>query len=155
MENSSQMGRIYKVKWRWSVFPVFLLALGSYTTVELLTGALQPTRRFGMFSSASLLLGGGLFTAAGFSSRIIITDDAIEKRNMFLKNRLLLSEIRGRRESLSANWLSVTDTWKLEPKDSKARPIEISSSFNLDEVFYTWMDQIPDLDEDDVSDPCA
>ncbi len=155
MENSSQVTRVYRLKWWGWAFPLICLAVGSYSTVGLMTGRLHPGRRFGMFSAVSVLVGGVLFTVAASTTTLILTGDAIELRNFFERKRLTLSEIRGRREIINATRLILSDSWKLEPKDSKARPIYIGNSFNLDEVFYAWMDQIPDLDEDDVSDPCA
>jgi len=151
MENSSQVTRVYRLKWWGWAFPLVCLAVGSYSTVGLMTGGLHPGRRFGMFSGVSLLVGGVVLTAAAFTTKLILTDDAIELRSIFQRNRLAVSEIRGRREIINATGLILSDSWKLEPKDSKARPMSISNSFTLDNVFSEWLDKLPDLDEQDES----
>jgi hypothetical protein len=94
---------------------------------------------------------GAIATAITFTSRITLSDDAIELRNILEKRRLLISEIRGRREIVRASSEGITSTWKLVPKGDKARALALSNSFAFDEVFYEWLNKIPVLDAEDVS----
>jgi hypothetical protein len=74
------------------------------------------------------------------------SDDAIELRNILEKRRLLVSEIRGRREIVRAGRAGITSTWKLVPKGERARPLALSNSFAFDGVFYEWLNKIPVLE---------
>jgi hypothetical protein len=148
---ASLMARVYKQNWRAWAFPVFLFVLGNYCVVGLMKGTLHPTRRFGMFSAVGLLVGGGILAAVAFTTRLILTDDAIELRSILQKNRLTLGEIRGRREVIVAGRLGLADSWKLVPNDSRARTINVGSYFTLDDAFYEWLDKIPSLDAEDES----
>jgi hypothetical protein len=94
------------------------------------------------------LLFGALATAITFTSRITLSDDAIELRNALEKRRLLVSEIRGRREIVRADREGFTSTWELVPKGDKPRKLSLSSSYAFDEVFYEWLNKIPVLEED-------
>ena len=151
MEASTLIARVYRLNWRAWIFPVLVFTLGAYGTVGLMRGLLHPTRRFGMFSTVTLLVVGGLLTASALTTRLILTDDAIELRSILQRNRLAVTEIRGRRESISRGLTGMSDSWKLEPKESRARSIDIGSFFILDNVFYEWLDKIPSLDEQDES----
>ena len=150
MENSSAIGRVYRTSWRARAFPLILLALGSFETVGLLTGRLEGSEGYEMFWPFGLVLGGAIFTAAIFTRKVILMDDAIEVRNVFGTNRILYSEIRGRRETVWYGLIGVSGTWKLERKTDAARPIYINNSYTLDNVFFEWFNQIPDLDAEDV-----
>jgi hypothetical protein len=97
------------------------------------------------------LVVGAVATAITFTSKITLSDDAIELRNILEKKRLLVSEIQGRREIVRADIEGITSTWKLIPKGEKARPLSLSNSFEFDAVFYEWLDMIPVLDAEDVS----
>ncbi len=94
---------------------------------------------------------GAIATAITFTSRITLSDEAIELRNILEKKRLLISEIRGRREIVRASSEGITSTWKLVSKDGKARTLALSNSFAFDGVFYEWLNKIPVLDAEDVS----
>lgn len=106
-----------------------------------------------------------MFAASAFFSRVILFDNAIEMRTIFSKNRLLFSEIRGRRESADIGLTgieivdriirNITSSWELEPTDNKLKSINIHNFFTLDNVFYEWFNQIPDLDAEEVPEPCA
>jgi hypothetical protein len=139
------------MNWRGWAFPVVCLAIGSFETVGFLTGKLEPSRRFGMFGAVSLMIGGVIFTALALSSRVILSNDAIERRSILRNKRLLFSEIRGRREIVSSGPKGITSSWTLEPKDNCERPIDISNFFALDDVFYQWFNQLPVLGTEDVN----
>jgi len=147
MDSSPQVARVYKLHWKWRIFPVFLLVLGTISTCGLMTGRLQPTRRFGMFSSVTLLVAGAVLTAHAFTAKIILSNDAIELRGFLENGCRLIREIRGRSESIVAGRLGISDSWKLEPKDRRVRTMSVSNSFALDNVFYAWLDRIPAIDD--------
>jgi len=94
---------------------------------------------------------GAFLTAIALSTKVILSNETIEKRNIFNNNTLLFSEIRGLRETIHRNLIGLTTSWKLEPKDKNAHPIEVSTAFTLDDVFCEWFDQLPDLDVEDVT----
>jgi len=155
MTNSSTIGRVYKLNWRGWIFPVTCLAIGTFETVGFLTGKLEPGPRFGMFGSVSLMIGGVVFAASAFTSKVILSDNTIEVRGIFYRNRMLFSEIRGRRETVKKSLTGISSSWKLEPREDTAHAIDINNFFTYDDVFYTWFNQIPDLDAEDVPEPCA
>jgi len=156
------VARVYRLSWRGWIFPLIVLAAGIDGTVGHLTGSSKPySRDNGMFGSVSLMVGGVLLAISAFSSKVILSDDAIEMRTIFSKNRLLFSEIRGRRESADIGLTgsetvdrimrNIASSWKLEPTDNKLNSININNSFALDDAFYEWFNQIPDLDDEDVT----
>jgi len=147
MESSSQVARVYKLHWKWRIFPVALLVLGMIGTCGLLTGRFHPTRRFGMFSSITLLLAGTVLTAHAFTVKIVLSDDAIQRRGFLENGCLLIGDIRGRSETIVAGRLGITDTWKLVPQDPKVPTMSVSNSFNVDNVFYAWLDRIPAISD--------
>jgi hypothetical protein len=158
MENPSQFARVYTLNWKWKAFPVFLLVLGTISTYGLMTGRFHPTRRNGMFPAITLLVAGAVLTAHSFTAKIILSEDAIERRGFLENGRLLISDIRGRSETIVAGRLGISDTWKLVPTDRKVRTMSVSNSFNLDNVFYAWLDRIsaisdPDNPEEETQHP--
>jgi hypothetical protein len=138
------------MNWRGWVFPLIFIAVGSINSAGYLTGGLEPGRRGEMFGAVSLIIGGFIFAAAVFTSRVILMDDAIEVRDVLGTNRMLFSEIRGKRELVQYGLTGVSSSWKLEQKEDAAPPIDINNSYTFDNVFHEWLDQIPDLDAEDV-----
>ena len=153
MQSSSQVVRVYRLNWRWRIFPVFRLLLGMISAYGLMTGRLHSrfhsSRPFGMFQSITLLVAGTVLTAHAFTVKIILSDDAIQKRGLLENGRLLISEIGRRSETIVAGRLGISDSWRLEPKDPGVRTMSVSNSFNLDNVFYTWLGRIPAISDPD------
>lgn len=145
--------RVYKMSRQARLSSLLLLSLGTFSSVEFLTGVLAVDYRHTRLMIMGLvsLVIGAIATAITFTSRITLSDDAIELRNVLEKRRLLISEIRGRREIVRASSAGITSTWKLVPRDDKARALALSNSFAFDGVFYEWLNQIPLLDVEDVS----
>ena len=168
MESSPMVARVYRLNWRGWAFPLFVLAIGLCQTVGYYTEALHRSR-YGpvvdVVGGFGLLAGGFILTISAFSSKLILSDDAIEVRDFFSTNRLLFSEIRGQRERdcigltgferVDMALTNIASTWKLEPKNDGARAIEIRNVFAFDDAFYEWFNQIPDLDEEDETTPSA
>jgi hypothetical protein len=144
------ISRVYKMSRRARFLSLLCLSLGVFNSVLFLTGALSVTYRHArmMIIGVGALLFGALATAVTFSSRITLSDDAIELRNILEKRRLLISEIRGRREIVRAGREGFTSTWELLPKGDMPRKLSLSSSYAFDEVFYEWLNKIPALEED-------
>jgi hypothetical protein len=146
MEQSSLVARVYKMNWRGWVLPLFCFIVGATHTLGILTGRIEPGHRLGIMGAIGLLISGALMTAITFSSRIMLSSDAIEERNILYTTHLLLCEIRGRREIVTNGWTGIHSRWKLEPKDEKLRTFEIGSNYTVDSSFREWLNQIPDLD---------
>ena len=154
MKNSFTIGRVYRMSWRARVLSLFLLLTGAFTSAEFLTGALSLTKyryfRLMIMGIVSLVIG-ALATAITFTSKITLSSDAIELRDILHKKRLHVSEIRGRNEIVHTGSKGITSTWKLVPKDDRARTLALSNSYTFDDVFYEWLNQIPVLDAEDVN----
>jgi hypothetical protein len=146
MEQSSLGARVYKMNWRGWVSPLFCFFVGAAHTIAILSGRIEPGHLLGILGPICLLLSGALMTAITFSSRIILTGDAIEERNILYMTHLVLSEIRGRREIVTSGWTGIHSRWKLEPKDEKLRTFKIGNYYTVDSAFREWLNQIPDLD---------
>lgn len=163
MVSSSMIGRVYRMNWRGWALPVLCLAIGIYETVGLLTGKIEPGSHYGssrpelgMFGSVGLLIGGAIFTAMTFFTRVTFTDDAIELRGIFESRKLPFSEIRGRHETMADictfRFYSFRfSNWTLVPKKANLQPINVSNFYKFDDVFYEWLYQLPDLDAEDGS----
>jgi hypothetical protein len=151
MNNSPTIARVYNMNWRGWALPVFCLAMGSFSTAGLLTGKLQRDARFGIYSAVGVFLVGTLYTAGAFTTRITLTSDAMEWRNIFFRNRLSLDEIRGRREVVRKGLRGFRDIWRIVPKDGKGIPIDFGNNFTLDDAFFEWLSHIPDLDAEDAT----
>lgn len=147
------IGRVYKMSRRARFLSLFLLLLGVFSSVEFLTGVLPVNFRHIRLLAIGIisLVIGAVATVITFTSKITLSDDTIELRNILEKRRLLISEIRGRREIVRAGRDGITSTWKLVPKGDKARTLALSNSFAFDGVFYEWLNKIPVLDVEDVN----
>ena len=152
-ENSSLTSRVYKMSWRARFFSLFLLLIGSITSIEFLTGVHSITNyrylRLMIMGIVAMVFG-AIATAFTFTSKITISDNAIELRDILHKKRLLISEIRGRQEIVHTGRDGITSTWKLVPKDDTARALAISNSYAFDNVFYEWLNKIPVLYAEDT-----
>jgi hypothetical protein len=154
MANSSMFGRVYKMNWRGRAFPLSALLIGAFGLVGISTGVFPLANyrdiRF-VISCVLSLVFGAISTPITFTAKITLLDDAIELRDVLHTRRLLISEIRGRQEIVHAGSKGITSTWKLVPKDDRARTLALSNSYTFDDVFYEWLNQIPVLDAEDVN----
>lgn len=135
------------------VWSLVLFSLGTFSSVEFLTGRLAVNHKNAEFLIIGIIaqVVGAFATAMTFTSRVTLSDDAIELRNFFEKKRMLNSEIRGRIELVRATSKGMKSTWKLVPKDNKARTLGLSNSFAFDSTFCEWLDRIPSLDAEDLN----
>src|SRR5258708_964690 len=87
-----------------------------------------------------------LLVALVFLSRVILTPDSIESRELFSRGKLLRDEILGRRLQQNPRGPA---SLVLVPRDSSAKRLKFATFYNFDETFWGWVDSLPDLDEVD------
>lgn len=79
-------------------------------------------------------------------SRIILTPDSIESRELFSRGKLLRDDILGRRlQENSKGPASLV----LVPRDSSVKRLKFSTFYNFDQTFWDWIELLPDLDQAD------
>jgi len=81
-----------------------------------------------------------------FLSRVILTPDSIESRELFSGGKLLRQDILGRRLQENKNSPA---SLVLVPRDSSTKRLEFATFYNFDETFWEWIDSLPDLDDED------
>lgn len=89
--------RVYRMSRQARLFSLLLLSLGTFSSVEFLTGVLAVNYRHTrlMIMGIVSLVIGAIATAITFTSKITLSDNAIELHNILEKRRLPISEIRG------------------------------------------------------------
>ena len=84
------------------------------------------------------------------SARIVVSSEAVEKKTLFKTDRLRFDQILGRREKLHRNFDgSYIRYLQVIPRDSLLPVIQFQKFYVLDAAFYTWYDDLPDLDASD------
>jgi hypothetical protein len=97
------------------------------------------------WSAISLFAAGWM--AYVFSAAIRLSNSAIEKRTIVKTDRLRFDEILGRREKVHRNFDgSYIRYLQVVPRDSLRPAIQFQKFYVLDAAFYTWYDDLPDLD---------
>jgi hypothetical protein len=159
MKCQPPIGRVYHMTWLRQFLAVFVSAFG----VSLVTGiwivplfrASDFEGREASFTIAFIFLilfllvgvGGAIFA---FRSTITFTDDAIVVRNLFGEKRMLVSEIRGRREYVSSSSEGGgTRYLKLVAHDYNLPAIEFEKSYAFDADFWRWFNSLYNLDADE------
>jgi len=94
----------------------------------------------------AFLLLSSLLVAVLFLSRVILSPDSIESRELFSRGKLSRDEILGRR--LQENPRGPASL-VLVPRDSSAKRLKFATFYNFDETFWGWVESLPDLDEKD------
>lgn len=152
MTGESTTVRVYAMSRQARIWSIILLLLGAFSSVEFLTGRIVLDFRHAelMITGIIALAVGAFGTAYTFTARVTLSDYGIELRNLLEKKRLRSSEIRGRIEIVRASSKGTTSTWKVVPKDHKARTLTLSPSFAFDSAFYEWLNKIPPLDSEDL-----
>ena len=85
-----------------------------------------------------------------FSAAIVLSSNAVEKRNLWRRDRLRFDQILGRREKLHRNFDgSYIRYLQVVPRDSLMPIIQFQKFYTLDAAFYAWYDDLPDLDASD------
>jgi hypothetical protein len=158
MENSSLVARVYKPKWGGKILALFAFVCGTLGSVGYLSGRFPITTRREYLLvplSIGMMISGFFLTAYLLTARIILSYDAIESRSIFGRKRLLFSDIRGRHEIVTSSRYGITSKFKLESKIKHGHILYLDNSFTFDDAFYNWLYQLPDLDAEDVPEPCA
>ena len=144
--------RTYRSSVRSNLFIVVVYCLGSAISLAFLvffaTGPGDATPAVRVFSAAffALLLLGSIY---GFvvmlTAQVVLETSGIESRNYFSSKNMLRESIAGVRV-VPTRYVS---TLVLVPRDKSQQKLKISLYFPLDELFYDWLQGIPDLDEQD------
>jgi hypothetical protein len=144
--------RVYTMGWLRRAGALFYLVLGFFLTLASWTGPVSGTEKshpFGMLISAAVLLFGLYRSANDFLAAVSLFPDAIEVRTLFKRERLPFSGIRGRREYVGYAGRSRTAYLKLEPNAAGLPSLVFEKDYSLDEEFFRWFNDLPDLDEAD------
>jgi hypothetical protein len=96
-------------------------------------------------ATAGITLSGIYLTADAFTQAIVLRDDAIEKRTIFVTQRLEFARIRGRREYDEEGYDSNTRYLELVPSDYRLPTLKFEKYFTFDREFYAWFNSFPDL----------
>jgi hypothetical protein len=101
-----------------------------------------------MVLSVAFAVVGGFLVPLAYKSAVILLEDAIELRTIFVRKRLLFVAIRGRREYVvnGGGDEGSTRYLRLEPNDDRLPALDFARNFNFDGAFYAWFNKLPDLD---------
>jgi hypothetical protein len=143
------------MKWLDRVGAVLAMAAGAVLCTFVLRDWIDPIVRshksntIGLLVSAALLLYGTYKTANAFISTVTLFPHSVEVRTAFSRQSLSTKQIRGRREYAN-NW-GRSKTWYycLVSNDDKLGTLDFEQDFNFDEAFFSWFNQLPDLDAAD------
>jgi hypothetical protein len=158
MNAPAPVNRVYRTK-LWHLALAF--AILPYGFFSLLTEFRKMPSAEGRFDATDVVLGiisvaiGVYLTIRFFSFRVTFTLDAVEQSNIFNSKRLPYSAIRGRREYVVRGGEDGGETryLKLEPNDDRFPTLDFMKAYNFDDAFYSWFNQLPDLDEEDKTRP--
>jgi hypothetical protein len=136
------------------VVSIVLLVAGLLLTVgiwcSVLTGAREPKFLEMMFPLVFSLVA-AVFTLRSFQNTVRLSQDGLEFRGPSGTCVLPLDKIKGRRRYLRRGGVNTPDVWHLvlEPNDDRYTRIDLEELYRFDEIFYTWFNALPDLDEID------
>jgi hypothetical protein len=118
--------------WLWPASCIGLAVLGVFL------GADRPSGRVDFLAQAFLIVGVALAWAA-YISRTIVTEQTVERRDLFGTRRLERSEIRGYRRQAASRYSSANF---LLFAGEAVRPLRIADTTAVD---GTWVGGLPDL----------
>jgi hypothetical protein len=150
MEGAQQVGavrRVYRYKGLQRDFCVILgLVFGMAGCGVAVAAFLQPSDLLApLLIFAAILVGLGVFMfALAFSSSLVIDGTRIEVRAPFSSRATDLGEVEGFRTSGPGSG----DSWTLILK-SGSGTFPVPSSFETDDAFQSWLQQVPNLDARD------
>lgn len=154
MKHPTPAPNVYSMTGWTRFFGPLVAMIGAWTLNDSLSGrpiymrgGVLPTP-VGIFMSFGLLLGGLVISASAFTVRFRISADSIQIGDVFGKKTLAFDAIRGRREYATGSGRLTTVHFKLEPKDNGSVGLTFQNSFNFDDQFWLWFDQLPDLDSE-------
>ena len=157
MQNPPPLLRVYRPKWGWRIFSLFFPVFGGMAVIS-------SVKQFALHSSEfrpGVLVVGLLLTITGigivvsfFTSTVKFTQDSVEHRTLFRRRSLPLAAIRGRREYMTRDSDGVpTHYLRLIPSDNRLPVLEFTRTYALDQDFYRWFHDLPELTERDEQSP--
>jgi hypothetical protein len=152
--------RTYRMKSSQRFVAVVLLLFGLLLTAGIwgavLTGARDPKLLEMMFPIGFSLVA-AVFTWRAFRNTVRFSDHTVELRSLSGMSVLPLDKIKGRRRYVSRGDENSPDVWHLvlEPNDDRYPKLDIEELYRFDELFYTWFNALPDLDEIEKTRPKA
>jgi hypothetical protein len=158
MDIAAPVNRVYRMQYWLMALALLFLAFGSLFLIkelrELTSGELE-LKPLDVVVGTVFFAVGFFLTIRFYSSRVKFTSDAIERSNIFNSARLPYSAIRGRREYVVRGGEDGGETHylKLEPNDDRFPALDFIKAYNFDDAFYSWFNQLPDLDEEDKTGP--
>jgi hypothetical protein len=145
---SAGLARVYRLKWWRKGLALFFLVFGLLGVNAFWGGTVFGGKHpevWGMLATAAITLSGLYLTADAFTQTIVLWHDAIEKRTMFVTQRLEFTRIRGRREYDDEGYDSTTRYLELVPNDRLLPTLTFEKYFTFDREFYLWFNSFPDL----------
>ena len=147
--------RVYRIRLGWrlflsglgligvvfGVFGIWYFATGHETTDRGEIAAMIAI--FGSFAAVGVYL---VFSM--LRSKITLRSEQLEVRGALLSRRMRTEEIAGWRTIPQRD---MPPNLVLIPRPGRGRKLPINESFALDDWFYEWLDQFPDLDAKDQS----
>lgn len=154
MENAAPIGRVYQMSWLFRGFALAFLIFGFLLFVTflrgILTGEADPNITKTMIAIVLPIV--GLFTAAhAFVSRVVFTNDALQRVTLIGRRTVPLNLIRGRREYVvnGDDPPGSTRYVRLELNNGD-KSIDLGKKlYNFDHQFWAWYNSLPDLDAAD------
>jgi len=146
--SSAGLARVYRLKWWRKALALFFLIFGLLGANAFWAGPVFGPKHpevWGMVATAGITLSGVFLTADAFTQTIVLWHDAIEKRTLFVTQRLEFAKIRGRREYDEEGYDSNTRYLELEPNDRRLPTLKFEKYFTFDREFYAWFNSFPDL----------
>jgi hypothetical protein len=159
-DDMNRTNHTYRMKSSERFVAVVLLSVGLLFTTGIwgavLTGARDPKFLEMMFPIGFSLVA-AIFTWRAFRNSVRFSDHAVELRSLSGVYVLPLDKIKGRRRYLNRGDENSPDVWHLvlEANDDRYPKLDIEELYRFDELFYTWFNALPDLDEIDRTRPKA
>lgn len=137
------MRRVYRTQRSSQLLAALFLTVG--TTWAFLSEG-------GLAAAIAVFAFGAYLVATSFRTVIVLSDKDIELRSVFRTRRLLLEDIKGRREYFTYGKYGPSKNWKIVPNKAGLPTLKFGKRFEFDEVFKGWLNGLPDLDQSEPSD---
>lgn len=138
-------------------FAAIVLVIGGLFSFVVIWGGMLTGRRDATFLELifpiCFTLLAAIFTVRAFRNAVCFSNNAIELRGFWSTRILPLDKIKGRRRYLSRGDENSPDVWHLvlETNDDRYPKLDIEELYRFDDLFYTWFNALPDLDQIDKS----
>jgi hypothetical protein len=146
--------RVYRMSWWFRGLALFFLMFGGVFLFVCLRDSMDGEREHGIWELIVAvvfpIVGAGL-SAKAFTSRIRFSEGVIERKSFWDCRRVLVTSIAGRRQYVAGGGEEGGSTryLRLEMNDGSP-PLDTGRSmYCFDDAFWTWFNQLPDLDARD------